>query len=151
MSSRSFPTFIEEKGISLSCFIVPVASGKSLGPIKFIIDTGSPISGISEVDANKFNIDIDRLPRSHMRFGSLGGNIQAFELGKTLLLLQDGSGKVTDDLDVNMLYVFQKPIGKGRRDTTSVTQVNLLGRDFLEKHKLRFVVDFGTRRSCIEE
>ena len=125
--------------------------GRSLGPIKFIIDTGSPISGISEVDANKFLIDIDALPRSHMRFGSLGGNIQAFELGKTILLLQDASGKVTDDLDVDLLYVFQKPIGKGRRENTSATQVNLLGRDFLEKHKLRFVVDFRTKKACIEE
>jgi len=151
MTSRRFPTLVGDKGISISCFIVPFSKGKMIGPIKFIIDTGSPVTGICEVDAAKFDIDIKTLPQSRKSFGSLSGNIQAHELGKTKILIKDSTGKIHDDFDIDMVYVFSKPICKRRREESAAIQSNLLGRDFLEKHSLKFFVDIKNGLSYIEE
>jgi hypothetical protein len=116
------------------------------GRVSFMIDTGSPISFISGIDAPKLQI-----PRKIEKGEKIFWADKEFKLGKIsnvdLWVLATDSGKDT-------LKILKLPYLSVTFDFIHVKQTmdspNILGMDFIIKQQLRLVVDGQEKKAYFE-
>ena len=110
------------------------------GPIKFIIDSGSPDTLIGTMDASRLNIPISNLPLPEdKKVVGLDGVQIILKLIKDLTLLSADEHGETVRFSM-LVYVNAKPVPKIRGQETQGNP-SVLGVDFLLKNKLKFVFD----------
>lgn len=111
--------------------------------ISFLIDTGSPVTILSERDARKLRIDFEKLSSANGNILGLGGFAETYVLKKVILHLFGSKSSLEVRLDD--LYVSKNIVA----DKDIINQIpSLLGRDALEG--LTFTYNEKCRRVLLE-
>jgi hypothetical protein len=110
-----------------------------LTKVKFVIDTGSSISFVGQVDAvNRLRVPINSLEKitgKHPR-GLTGSAMKLYKMSGVLLYFLDTSNQAYKIECSN----FSVAVSESAKESTFV-DVNLLGNDFLIDHKLKFIAN----------
>lgn len=146
------PLIVDELYGGIRAFKVVMIMGPHFaGPIKFIIDSGSPDTIIGTMDASRLNIPIANLPNTDLdkQVVGLDGAIIPLKLIKDAKLI------LTDDLGSNAkfilpVYVNSKHIQKIRGQETQGNP-SVLGVDFLLKNKFKFIFDPSKKEAYLEK
>jgi len=101
--------------------------------VSFLIDTGSPITILSERDANKLKIDYKKLNAADGNIMGLGGITESYVLKKVILRFFTTSDVL--DMPLDELFVYKNII----EDKDIINQIpSLLGRDVLNEFSFTF-------------
>jgi hypothetical protein len=112
--------------------------------VPFLIDTGSPITILSERDARKLRLNYKELKQANGNIMGLGGFTETFILYDTILHFF--SKESTYDLPLKELFVYRNII----EDKEIINQIpSLLGRDVL--HEFTVVYDEKSSTVSIEK
>jgi hypothetical protein len=96
--------------------------------ISFLIDTGSPVTILSERDARKLKLDYEKLSSANGNIMGLGGFSETYMLRK--VILHFFTRKESLDIQLDDLYVSKSIIA----DEEIINQIpSLLGRDALKE------------------
>ncbi|MBI2668056.1 hypothetical protein HYX17_04800 [Candidatus Woesearchaeota archaeon] len=110
----------------------------AFGQIVFVVDTGSNETFISEGDALRLNIPINKLSfERHIRMAG-----STFELLKTKslsIIMRDEENK-TQKIDLDFSYVARGTKKSDKEKNIALSFPSILGLDFLEKNKFSLVV-----------
>ena len=105
-------------------------------PIKFVVDTGSPVTFIDEFDAKKFRIFTKNLKLdNHLLMA--GTKIALYKIGKAVIYFKDESSNL-QKMEFDELKVSQSAWS---RAGTTYTGTSILGMDFLNENELHLFVD----------
>jgi hypothetical protein len=101
--------------------------------VSFLIDTGSPVTILSERDARKLKLDYDKLSSANGNIIGLGGFSETYVLKK--VTLRFFTSTASHDLELDDLYVSKGII----TDEEIINQIpSLLGRDALKEFTFIF-------------
>jgi len=101
--------------------------------VSFLIDTGSPITILSERDARKLKIDYSRLKPTNEEIMGLGGFSKTYTLSNVILHFFSKSGMV--DIERKELFVYKNVA----TEEEIINQIpSLLGRDILREFTLTY-------------
>jgi hypothetical protein len=96
--------------------------------VSFLIDTGSPVTILSERDARKLKVDFNKLSSANGDIVGLGGISKTYVLKKVILHFFASNESL--DLPLNELYVSKAIVA----DEEIINQIpSLLGRDALKE------------------
>lgn len=134
--------------------IVPLISRQphSFGNFEAFIDTGSPRTIISAVDAEKLNIPFSNLKSSQPIVGFGKGNVPTLAIDKFNLFIRNSEG-LTKQLiipvviaDVSTMRKMDQKILDHARTIPS-----LIGMDFLEINNFKLFVDLSENEAYFED
>ncbi len=118
---------------------------RGFGSVKFVIDTGSSTSLISEKSARKINAPLSRnMKPDKFSYGIIGKKLNLKRLKNVKLLVRNNEEKLVKLKPKKFYFGFSS---SGRTMTTA----NLLGMDFLEEHNLRLFVDVKNNEAYLED
>ena len=135
------PLKIENLGGVKRITITFIVSYKRSSIIKFIIDTGCPLSQISEKDFSRMGINVQRSEKDNEIYGIGGGSVNLKRIGPVILRTRDL------EITTNVLHLSYS----ASRNPKYTTNVSLLGTDFLEEQGFKLVVDFSNNIAFLEK
>ncbi|MEM5778040.1 MAG: hypothetical protein QXD43_00990 [Candidatus Aenigmatarchaeota archaeon] len=97
----------DEQIFSVRCLIKAPHYRISFGNVSFIIDTGSASSFISETDANRIKIPINKLEEDKSKFGKglAGGAIKLYKLTNIIISFLESKTNQIQKIHCNKFYV----------------------------------------------
>lgn len=143
------PAELTEKGVKIRG-ILAVPSIRIYGPLSFFIDTGSEITTISEVEAEKLKIDWETLEHAHKPIITMGGRAEARILHEVILIFQTEDAR-HEEWEMDCIHISIIPVRERRREEIRKILPNLLGQDFLRRYRLKFVADYWKNEAYLEK
>ena len=132
------PLRIVTGSVNLNVIIYSQYYHIGLAQISFVVDTGSNETFISEGDALRFNIPINKLPfEKHV---SMAGS--KFELlkAKSLILYIKKDDNKTEKISLDHFYVARGTKKDEKNRNLALAFPSIMGLDFLENNKFSLVV-----------
>jgi len=122
-----------------SIFRAPQYHANIFAPVKFVIDTGSSVSFISQIEAVHLRLPLNTLERSIEKpaRGLSGGAIFLYKMSNVIFTFPNPSISQIQKIECNKFYVGVSASTK----ESSLVDVNILGNDFLIDHKLKFIAN----------
>ena len=134
--------------------VIPLISRhpQSFGNFEAFIDTGSPRTIISAVDAEKLSIPFSSLSSSQPIVGFGKGNVPTLAIDKFNLFMRNSEGQTKQLVipvviaDVSAMRKMDQKILDHARTIPS-----LIGMDFLERNKFKLFVDIEKNEAYFED
>ena len=136
-----------DKGISISCFFAVPSQLNANGATNFIIDTGAQITAITEIEADRLNIEYQDLPLASKPTISVGGKGFARILKEVIFIFNTINGS-TQEFLMEEIHIMGIPKPKDRPMLRFIP--NLLGTDFLKKYNIKLVADYNANETYLE-
>lgn len=142
------PLHIEERGVSLECHVFSYLIPKPK-LTRFYVDTGSPLTILSQVDGDVMGVDIDRLPRNMKSHLGYGGKMELRMIRNVAVVLVTKHGKpITISLPEIGLNATKS---QKKRDECRLNALpSVLGRDILQAGKFKFILDLANKEGYFE-
>lgn len=139
------PLNIENLQGSLRITLNTIFKYKRITVIKFIIDTGSPFSLLSEMDIKKIGIPLNRTEHDRVAYG-LGGpgnQVNLKEIKDVELIMNDDRG-VKQALKSSTFCMAYSP------RNNSIVNHSLIGLDFLKEQKMNLIISLENNKAYME-
>ena len=115
---------------------------KAQGSLKFLVDTGTRKTMLSQTTTESMGIDIMSLPRGPRRMLTVAGHSESRVLENVVFVLKSDDGK-SEEIRLSDIRV-PRIVAKSASDRKSLLAIpNLLGTDLLHEGRFRFVLDYG--------
>ena len=114
---------------------------RSFGSFEAIIDTGSPRTVLGAADSIRMAIPFGKYPQSKSLSGFGKGSVPTVEIGNFLVALKSADGNDVPSLRNGDQNTFNH----------ALTLPTLIGMDFLEKNRLKLVVNLPENESYLED
>ncbi len=132
------PLRIVTGGVYLSAILSSPTYHIGLAQINFVVDTGSNETFISEGDALRFNIPINRLPfEKHILMA--GSTFELLKARSLILYIKKDDNK-TEKISLDPFYIARGTKKDEKSRNLALAFPSILGLDFLEKNKFSLVV-----------
>ncbi len=142
------PLYLEKEQISTN--IIRVSHGKKhLGFIKAIIDTGSPVTVISEGDALKMQIPVSNLPSGGHHYG-LGGSAIELKYMTDITFSMRTVEEKTENVHFDQIGISKSAIRDERALRISQAVPSIIGLDFLRDNKFTLHIDLTKNELYLE-
>ncbi len=117
--------------------------------LKFLVDTGTERTMLSQTTAERMGIDVSSLPRSPRRMLTVAGHSENKVLENVVFVLKSDDGK-SEEIRLNDIRV-HRIVTKSASDRKSLLAIpNLLGTDLLREGKFKFVLDYEKGETYLE-
>lgn len=121
--------------------------GGATSDLTFVVDTGASDITISEDSVMMLGARLSKLPRLKTSMRGLGGRVGTFELNNLALMFKSSTGAPWQVM-LDSVSVYQNP--REHRGGLREFMPSLIGRAFMEDHKMILHWDFGRRDAYLE-
>lgn len=122
---------------------------RAQGSLKFLVDTGTSKTMLSQTTAESMGIDVRSLPRSPRRVLTVAGHSESRVLENVVFVLKSDDGK-SEEIRLSEIRV-HRIMTKSASDRKSLLAIpNLLGTDLLREGRFRFVLDYEKDETYLE-
>jgi len=135
---------IGKQGKDLRIFLLSFFKYKRQSIVKFIVDTGSPFSLLSEADAKRIGLSINRsqVDKSASGLGGINNKVNLKSIDKVEIKVKSDDGYKT--FKPKEFWLSYSP------RTNSTVFHSLIGLDFLNEQRLKLVVNIPNNEAYLE-